>query len=89
MACAFARLPGCADIAQDRGEHRDCCRVLYPLGKLRALPSGYAHEFADIGSLIGSLVQSDPQRIICVVVCDAAGRVMIGLARGLRIAQGK
>ena len=34
--------------------------------KLRPLQSSYAHEFADIGSLIGSLAQSDPQHIICV-----------------------
>jgi len=34
--------------------------------KLRALHSGDAHEFADIGSLIGCPEQSDPQRIICV-----------------------
>ena len=31
--------------------------------KLRALSSGYAHEFAHIGSLIGGLKQSEPQTV--------------------------
>jgi hypothetical protein len=31
--------------------------------KLGALPSGYVHKFAYIGSLIGGLAQSGPERI--------------------------
>jgi transposase len=29
---AFARWPGCGDVTQDRGEHRDRCGIFDPLG---------------------------------------------------------
>ncbi len=33
MACAFARWPGCGDVTQDRGEHRDRRWIFDPLGQ--------------------------------------------------------
>jgi len=51
--------------------------------KLRPLPSGYAHEFAYIGSLIGGLAQSEPERIlrfwVRVVVVWNVGRGTIAM----------